>query len=112
MPYYLIQITWSAEVGAALVLNPQDHLRLLRPVAEKFDGTIEGAWAAFGEFDFVAIIQMPHNVGAVAFSKVVSASGATSSIKTTPLVTLEEEREAMEKAGTARYRPPARSTKN
>ncbi len=49
---------------------------------------------------------MPDNVSMIAFSKSISTSGATKSIRTTPLVTLEEEREAMRIAPDADYRPP------
>ena len=106
MPYYLLQITWSTEVAKSLVENPADHMAVLRPAAENLGGSIEGAWSVFGDADFVGIVNMPDNVSMIAFSKSISTSGASRSIRTTPLVTLEEERESMRKARDSGYRPP------
>ena len=102
----MLQITWSTEVAHSLVENPADHMKSLRPAAEKLGGSIEGAWSVFGDADFVGIVQMPDNVSMIAYSKSISTSGATKSIRTTPLVTLEEEREAMRIAPNAGYKPP------
>ena len=106
MPYYLLQISWSTEVARSLVENPADHMAVLVPAAEKLGGSIECAYSVFGDADFVGVVNMPDNVSMIAFSKAVSTSGASKSIRTTPLVTLEEEREAMAKALEAGYRPP------
>ncbi len=50
--------------------------------------------------------EMSDNTTATALSMAVSASGAFSSYKTTPLMTIEEGIEAMKKAGGAGYQPP------
>ena len=106
MPYYLLQISWSTEVARSLVESPADHMAVLVPAAENLGGSIECAYSVFGDADFVGIVNMPDNVSMIAFSKAVSTSGASKSIRTTPLVTLEEERQAMAKALSAGYRPP------
>jgi uncharacterized protein with GYD domain len=106
LPYYLLQITWSTEVARSLVENPADHMAALVPAAAKLGGSIDCAYSVFGDADFVGIVNMPDNVSMIAFSKAVSTSGASKSIRTTPLVTLEEEREAMRKAQDTGYRPP------
>jgi uncharacterized protein with GYD domain len=67
---------------------------------------MECAYLAFGEYDVVVVLDMPDNVNAAAFSIAAAAGGAVRTIKTTPLMTLEEGIEAMRKAGTAGYRPP------
>jgi uncharacterized protein with GYD domain len=69
-------------------------------------GRIECAYISFGEYDIMAVLDMPDNVSAAAFSIVASAGGALKAAKTTPLMTMEEGIEAMRKAGTAGYRPP------
>lgn len=90
-----------------MVKNPQNRIEAVRPVIEKLGGSIEGAWLAFGEYDVVAIFQLPDNVSAAAFSVAASVGGAVKAIKTTPLLTWDEGADAMRKVGEIGYRPPS-----
>lgn len=100
MAYYLVQATHTPEVWATLVKNPQNRMEVVRSLAEQLGGKVEGAWLAFGEYDIIAILEMPDNVSAAAFSMVGTAGGGLKAIKTTPLMTVEEGVSAMKKAGT------------
>ncbi|MFQ5875984.1 MAG: GYD domain-containing protein [Dehalococcoidia bacterium] len=106
MAYYLLQAAYTSEAWAAQVKDPRNRLEVIRPVVESLGGKIEGAWLTFGEYDVVAIFEMPDNVSAAAFSIAAGAGGGVKAIKTTPLMTLEEGIEAAKKAGAAGYRPP------
>lgn len=107
MAYYLIQVTYTQEAWAAMVHNPQSRRDAIRPVIEKLGGSIVGSWFAFGDYDGVAILEMPDNVCAAAFAHACSASGAVKSFKTTPLMTNEEAIDFMTKAGQCGYQPPS-----
>ncbi len=109
MAYYLIQGSYTPEAWAALVKNPQNRLDLNRAITEKIGVTIVGGWLAFGEYDFVLIIQAPDNISEAAFLMVGLAGSALKSIKTTPLMTWSEGVEAMKKAGAVapEYKPPS-----
>ncbi len=63
---------------------------------------------AFGDYDVIALVEAPDNVSVAALSLAVTASGALTAIKTTPLMTVEEGMAAMRKGATASpgYRPP------
>ncbi len=74
----------------------------------KHGGRLESAYYAFGDYDVVAIVEVPDNVSAAAFSLALNAGGALKAAKTTPLMTVEEGMEAMRKAGGTGYRPPSR----
>jgi len=102
----LFQAAYTSEAWAALVKNPQNRVEAVRPAIEGLGGYIESAYFAFGEYDVVMIAEMPDNVGAAALSLAASAGGAVKTIKTTPLMTVEEGIEAMRKAATSGYRPP------
>jgi hypothetical protein len=67
----------------------------------------EHAWLAFGEYDIIAVVELPENTDAAAFSMAVAAAGAVKAFKTTPLLSVEEGVEAMRKAQGAGYRPPS-----
>ena len=106
MAHYLLQVAYTAEGWAALVKQPQDRLEAVRPVVARLGGSLDNAWLSFGEYDVVALFQMPDNVSAAAFSMALSAAGAVKAVKTTPLMTFAEGIEAMGKAATTDYKPP------
>jgi uncharacterized protein with GYD domain len=105
MPHYLQQVAYSIEGWKALVKKPQNRIEAVRPVIEKLGGTIETAYFTFGEYDVVLILDMPSNVDVTAIAMAFAAGGACRSVKTTPLLTLDEAVEAMKKAGKTGYRP-------
>ncbi len=105
MAHYLIQATYTPEGWAVLTKNPQDRSQAIAAVIKNLGGSIEGYWFSFGEYDLAAIIQMPDNVSAAAFSLAISAGGAVKSIKTTPLLTMQEAIEAMKKSAASGYKP-------
>ena len=107
MASYMVQVAYTPEAWGTLLKNPQNRMEAVRPAIEKLGGRIEGVWLSFGEYDTVLIAQMPDNVSAAAFSMAVSAGGAVKALKTTPLMTAEEGQEAMRKASSSGYRPPA-----
>ena len=106
MPHYLIQAGYTAEAWRALVNKPEDRSEAVRPVIEKLGGRIVHSWYAFGEYDIVAIVEMPDNVSAAALSLAQAAGGAMRSLETTPLLEVAEGLEAMKRASKAGYRPP------
>ena len=106
MAYYLHQASYTSEAWATQVKQPQNRFEAIAPVIEGLGGRIEGAWLSFGEYDIVLIIYMPDNVSIAAYALAVEAGGAVKTALTTPLLTIEEGMEAMNKAEKAGYRPP------
>ena len=89
-----------------MVNQPQNRVEAVRPVVEKLGGKLEHGWLAFGEYDAVVVVEMPENADAAAFAMAIAAGGAMKTIKTTPLLSVEEGIEAMRKAQGAGYRRP------
>ena len=106
MPLYLLQASYTGDGWKAQVANPQDAISRLRGTIEGLGGRIESAYYTFGDDDVVAIIEFPDNITAASFSVAGSAGGAVKSIKTTPLMTMAEGVQVMQKAAGAGYRPP------
>ncbi|MBI1896057.1 MAG: GYD domain-containing protein [Acidobacteria bacterium] len=106
MAKFLIQVAYTPEAWKALIANPQDRLQVLKPVIGKLGGTMEQGWFTFGEYDLAAILDVPGNVEAAAFSLAAAAGGACKAIKTTPLLTTAEGLEAMKRAAACGYKPP------
>ena len=105
MQSYLLQVAYTAEAWKALVKDPQNRIDKVRPVVEKLGGRMQHSWFAFGDYDIVAIMEMPDNVSAAAFSLAASAGGSIRTIKTTALLSMEEGVDAMRKAGKSGYKP-------
>ncbi len=106
MALYMVQATYSEKGTAKLVEHPQNRAEAIKPVIENLGGTLLHVWYSFGEYDAIAIIDMPDNASAVAFSIAAEAAGGVKAFKTTPLLTIEEGISAMKKARESGYRPP------
>ncbi len=107
MAHYLLQVAYTPDAWAAMTKKPQDRIEVVRPVVEKLGGKLLSGYLAFGEYDVIAILDMPNNVSAAAFSIAAAAGGACKAVKLTTLMTTKEGIDAMKKAGAAGYRPPA-----
>ena len=106
MPYYLIQTAYTPESWEKMIKNPQDRVAAVRPAIEALGGRIDAGYISFGEYDLAAIVEFPDNVSAAAFSISVSSKGGLKAYKTTPLMTMAEAQQAMEKAGGSTYAAP------
>jgi uncharacterized protein with GYD domain len=105
MALYMLQVAYTPEAWAAMVKKPQDRIDAVTPAIRKLGGRVIDGYFAFGDYDVVAIVNMPDNVTAAAFSISVSAGGAVKSIKTTPLMSRAEGVRAMRTAKRSTYRP-------
>ena len=106
MPYYLMRFSYTAEAWARLIRKPEDRRDVARAVIENLGGKLHGFWYGFGEHDGFVLIEAPTNVAAAAFSVGIAAGGALRSAETTPLLTVEETMQMLEKAQGLPYRSP------
>lgn len=106
MPKYLFQAKYTAD-GVKGVIKEGGSKR--RDAAEQVikggGGRLESFYYAFGDVDVVGIVDFPDNTSAIAVSAAINASGTTS-IKITPLMSIEEVDAAVKK--TPQYRAPGR----
>ena len=105
MASYLFQIAYRPDAWAAMIKKPQDRSEAVRGPIEKLGGKINSFWMSFGEYDIIGVVDMPDNVSAAAFAIAISGGGACKTVKTTPLLSLEEGMQAMKKAGKCGYKP-------
>jgi uncharacterized protein with GYD domain len=105
MATYLIQVAYNTDGWKGLIASPQDRMKAITPAVEQLDGSVVAGWVAFGDYDVVAIIDLPTNVSAAAFSMAVSAGGTVKAFKTTPLMSMEEAVTAMDLAAESLYEP-------
>ncbi|WP_037437602.1 GYD domain-containing protein [Sinorhizobium fredii] len=92
---------------APTIENPEDRREAARTYIESVGGKLHGFWYAFGEHDGWNLWEAPDNVSMAAVALAIGAGGALSSIETTVLLSVEDTMEALKKAKSIRYRPPA-----
>ena len=106
MPLYLGRFKYSADAVKALIEDPHDRRAVAEQAAESLGGKLHGFWWAFGEFDGVYLLEAPDNATVVALAMAVGASGQVKS-ETIALLDMEEAQDAMRRAATVSFRPPA-----
>jgi len=106
MPLYLTQFSYTAETWTKLIKNPEDRRKAAQKYIESVGGKLHGFWYAFGENDAYITWEAPDNTSMAATAIAITAGGALSSLKTTPLLTVEETLSALKKASSIQYRAP------
>jgi len=106
MPLFMHQVAYSAEGWGAVISRPQNRIEAVRVAIENLGGKVVSGWFSFGEYDVVAITEMPDHVSAAAIGIAFAGGGACKSVQTTPLLTQEEALRAMKQAAECGYRPP------
>ena len=106
MPRYLAQVAYTADAWKTQIGHPVDPHDRVGPAVAALGGSIECIYYAFGEYDVVAIFDLPDNASAAALALAVGSTGAISKYHTTPLLTIDEGLAAMGKAASTGYRPP------
>jgi uncharacterized protein with GYD domain len=106
MPLYLGQFSYTSDAKRALVENPQDREQAAREGAASVGAKLLGLWFAFGDYDGVYLLEAPDNATAAALAMLIGSSGSFATVKTTPLLNMEEAQQAMHTAAAAAYSPP------
>ena len=106
MPLYLTRFSYTPETWARLIKTPEDRRVAAQQYIESVGGKLHGFWYAFGDHDAYTLWEAPDNVSMAAVAVAISAGGALSSLQTTPLLTVEETLNALEKARSIKYKPP------
>jgi uncharacterized protein with GYD domain len=107
MPMYLTRFSYTPETWARLAKNPEDRRDAAKAFIESVGGKLHGFWYAFGEYDGYNLWEAPDNVSMTAVAVALSAGGALSKFETTVLVSVEETLDALKRAESVGYRPPA-----
>ncbi len=108
MAKYAIFFSYTHESWANMIKNPTDRGAAAAQLAEALGGKIESFHWMFGEYDGIAIAELPDSVSAAAVSVAVASSGALARAKTTELFDQDDQAALLERAKSAlaSYHPP------
>ena len=106
MAFYMLQMNYPSETIKSLIDKPEDRRLAAATLMESVGGKLHHMFMSQGEFDVVAICEVPDTISAVAVGMLVASTGAVKNFKTTPLLTWDEAMDAMKKAGNiSGYKP-------
>ena len=108
MALYMVQFAYTAEALATMAKNPQDRSAPVRELVQKTGGRLIGFYFCFGEYDGIALAELPDDTAASALALAAVSPGHIKTYKTTKLFTVEETMEAMRKAGSLAFQGPSR----
>ena len=88
-----------------LIAKPEHRHEVIQKAVEELGGKLIGLWLSFGDYDVVVLAELPDNAAAAGLALAVAAGGSCKTVKTTPLLSVEEGNAAMKKAGASHYQP-------
>lgn len=108
MAQFLFQVAYTSESWKTQVRDQGNVLDRIQPLLRSCNGRVDSCFYAFGDYDLVLLADFPSAEEAAAFSLAATAGGSVKSIKTTPLLTIEQGLTAMRRASEAGrdYVPP------
>jgi uncharacterized protein with GYD domain len=98
MAHYMVQFSYKSEIVGNLIKNPEDRSIVVKNLIEQLGGKMLSFYYCFGDYDGVVIGEFPDSISSLATTMTSYAAGGVVSIKTTPLITVEEAMAAMKKA--------------
>jgi uncharacterized protein with GYD domain len=103
---YLVLFGLSGETMKRFVANPSDRAQVVRGLAESAGGSLESYYWMFGQYDGVAIFELPDSRTAAALSLAVSGSNAFTRFETHELIEAGDLTAIAERAKGIAYQPP------
>ena len=109
MPFYMHQWRYKDPQVRAMITHPQNREEIVRVATEAFGGKLHSFFLCFGEYDGICISEFPDQKTTLACMMSVLGQGGLIDMTTTPLLTMEESKEAMLLAQTvvSPYQPPS-----
>jgi uncharacterized protein with GYD domain len=104
MPHYMIRASYTVEgIQGVIKEGAASRVTAVEGVVGSVGGRLLSAHWAFGDDDFIGIVELPDNAAAMALVTTVGASGAVRAT-TTVLLTAAEVDDAISRRPA--YRPP------
>jgi uncharacterized protein with GYD domain len=99
MPIYITQGRYTRDALKGMMVKPEDRAEAVSRLLSKAGGRLVGYYLTFGEYDFMAIAEVPDNVSAAAVLLAAGGTGGVTDLRTTVAMTTVEARGAFAAAG-------------
>jgi len=99
MPIYITQGRYTRDAIKGMIVRPEDRADAVSRLLAKAGGRLIGYYLTFGEYDFLAIAEVPNDVQAAAVLFAAASGGGVSDLRTTVAMTAVEAKGAFAAAG-------------
>jgi uncharacterized protein with GYD domain len=83
MPIYITQGRYTRDAVKGMIVRPEDRADAVSRLASKAGGRLLGYYLTFGDYDFMAIMEMPNDTQAAAALLAAAGSGGVAGLRTT-----------------------------
>ena len=106
MAKYLALFGFTSETITRFVANPSDRSAVVRGFVESVGGSLECYYWMFGQYDGMAIVEMPDSHTRAAATLAIIGSGAFTHFETHELLAADDLPAIAERARLVTYQPP------
>jgi uncharacterized protein with GYD domain len=106
MPKYMALFNFGSDAIRRFVASPSDRAAVVRGLVESVGGSLECYYWMFGQYDGMAVFEMPDANTAAATIMAIVSSGAFTRFETHELIALGDLTSIAEKARGIAYQPP------
>jgi uncharacterized protein with GYD domain len=106
MAKYAVLFGLTGEAIKRFVAQPSDRAAVVRGLAESVGGSLESYYWMFGQYDGLAIVELPDSRTAAAVSLAATGSGAFTRFETHELIAAGDLIQIAERAKQISYQPP------
>lgn len=106
MAKYAILFTLKGESVKGMIDRPSDRERVVNNLLSGVGGTLDAYYWMFGQWDGIAICDVPDSTSAAAVSIAVSSTGAFGHLETHELIPAASLNEILDRAKNLSYFPP------
>jgi len=99
MPIYITQGRYTRDAIKGMIVRPEDRADAVSRLLAKAGGRLIGYYLTFGEYDFLAIAEVPNDVQTAAVLLAAASGGGVSDLRTTVAMTAVEAKSAFAAAG-------------
>ncbi len=112
MPKFISLFSLTGDAQARFIEHPEDRRGPVSRLAEAAGGRLEAYYWMFGQYDGMAIVEMPDSVTQAAFVLAVTSSGIFRQVETHELIEAADLVAILKKAQTLRpsYQPPGQTS--
>lgn len=109
MTKYLVLFTFKGETLKAFMRQPSDRAAVVDEAARSVGGRLESYYWMLGEYDGLAILDLPDSTAAARLSMTISSSGAFTHLETHELFSAEQVLQLLQGPKGVEYAAPGQS---
>jgi len=106
MAKYVVLFSLTGETAKRFIAKPSDRAAVVKGLAESAGGSLESYYWMFGQYDGLAIFELPDSQTAAALSLAVTSSGSFARFETHELIESGDLVQIAERAKGIGYQPP------